>query len=487
MTTPDQEAKVRRLWAVEHWKVGTIATQLDLHTDAVKRILGLGVIRPDAPPRPCLADPYSGFIAETLERYPRLCASRLWDMVRERGYPGAERTLRDYVAKVRPGLRREVYLRTESLPGEQAQIDWAYVSKISVDGTERGLWMFVMVLSHSRAMWGEFVIDLTVHSLCRSLVRASQAFGGMTRQWLFDNPKIVVIEREGDAVRFHPTLRELCDEMHVEPRLCAVRRPEHKGKVERAIRYVRDRFLSGRMIASIADGNTAFLRFIDETAHARPHPVLAPETVANVFAEERPRLLLLPSPPPNTDAVIAVKVDRQAFVRFDTNRYSVPPQYAERTLSLVADDMTVRALSGAACVATHARSYGRRRIIEDSAHRAEIVSQRRQAADLKGRDRLRAVAPSFASLLERWALGGRSLAIQVTRAIKLLDLYGDEIFAAAVAEIVERGLHDVGALAVACDRRRRAQNRAVPIDVEMPSHIEDREVVPHDLETYDDH
>jgi hypothetical protein len=89
------------------------------------------------------------------------------------------------------------------------------------------------------------------------------------------------------------------------------------------------------------------------------------------------------------------------------------------------------------------------------------------------------------ALLERWALAGPSLAIQVTRAIKLLDLYGDEVFAAAVAEIVARGLRDTGALAVACDRLRKERNRPVPVDIDLPAHADDRDVVPHDLETYD--
>ena len=87
------------------------------------------------------------------------------------------------------------------------------------------------------------------------------------------------------------------------------------------------------------------------------------------------------------------------------------------------------------------------------------MAERRAAADLEGRDRLRAVAPDFGTLFERRALAGPSLAIQVTRAIKLLDLYGDGIFAAAVAELVARGLRDNGALAVACDRLRRDQRR----------------------------
>jgi signal transduction histidine kinase len=387
---------------------------------------------------------------------------------------------------VRPRTRREVYLRTEPLVGEQAQIDWAYVGKTAVPSGERGLWLFVLVLSHSRAIWGEFVIDLTVHSLCRSLVRAAAALGGVTRQWLFDNPKIVVLERRGDAVRFHPRLLELCAQMRVQPRLCAVARPQHKGRVERAIRYLRDRFLAGRTIYDVAHGNRELRSFIADIAHTRPHPILDSRTVADVLADERTRLLPLPEPLPDTDLVLPCVVDRQAFVRFETNRYSVPTAHAEHTLSVVVSDTTVRVLHGTSEVARHERCFGRRQVIEEPEHRAELLRERRAARDLKGRDRLLHVAPSFQAIIERWALGGHPLALRVARALKLLDLYGDHIFTRAVAELVAKNLCDVGALAVACDRLRHEQRRPPPLDVHLPAHVVDHDVIPHDLETYDD-
>jgi hypothetical protein len=325
-----------------------------------------------------------------------------------------------------------------------------------------------------------------VHSLCRSLVRAAKTLGGVSRQWLFDNPKTVVLERVGPAVRFHPVLLELCSAMRVQPRLCAVARPQHKGRVERAIRYLRDRFLAGRTITSIADGNRQLERFITDIGHARPHPVLAGRAVREMLAEEQARLLRLPDPLPPTDLVLPLHADTQAFVRFDTNRYSVGSEYAERALSLVADDQTVCLLDGVDEIARHPRCFGRRQILEQPAHRAELVRQRRAAADLKGRDRLRAVAPDFGVLLEQWALRGRSLAIQVSRAIRLLDLYGEDIFAAAVSELAAHQLSDLGALGVACDRLRRDRQRPVPIEIQLPAHIVDRDVVPHDLERYDE-
>jgi transposase len=148
-------------------------------------------------------------------------------MLCDRGFRGSARIVRLYAATVRAQKRREVFLHTELMIGEQAQVDWAYNGKIPVPGGERALWLFVIVLSYSRALWGEFVLDLSLQSLCRSLVRAARAFGGVTRQWLFDNPKTVAIERCGPAVRFHPTLLSLAADMRVQPRLRGVRQPQH--------------------------------------------------------------------------------------------------------------------------------------------------------------------------------------------------------------------------------------------------------------------
>jgi transposase len=193
-------------------------------------------------PAPLLAD--ETFVAETLKQYPRLRSTRLYDMLVERGYEGSVRSVRRYVQRVRPEPKTEVFLRTEPLIAEQAQIDWGYVGKILIDGCTRQLWVFVIVLAYSRAMWAELVIDLTASSLRRSLVRACLYFCGVTRQWLFDNPKIVVLERHGDAVRFHPELLTLSGQLCVALRLCGVRKPQQKGKVERAIRYLRERFFA---------------------------------------------------------------------------------------------------------------------------------------------------------------------------------------------------------------------------------------------------
>jgi transposase len=452
----------------------------------VKRVLG-HVVAIDAPARrPSLVQPFEDFVEQTLRQYPTLRATRLYDMLVERGYHGSLRTLRHYVSTVRPEPKSEAYLRLETLVGEQAQIDWAHVGRVRVDGGERSLWVFVIVLSYSRALWGELVFDLSVESLCRSLVRASAFFGGVTRQWLFDNPKTVVIERYGDAVRFHPTLLGLCAHLRVQPRLCAVARPEQKGRVERSIRYLRERFFAGRQMRGVEHGNDELRAFLVEIAQRRPHPRHTERTVADVFAEERARLLALPDPLPPTEYARPVVVDKTAFVRFDTNSYSVPPNVVGRTITLAADDRVVRLLDGEVELARHARTYGRRQIVEDPAHRAALLERRRVGREGSARDRLRAVCPTVDQLIERCVLDGRLVGTAVFRLGKLLELYGDAVFAEAVTDCISREVRDLGAVEVACEKRRRHRDLPVPVNVTMPRHIPDRDVVPHDLEDYDE-
>ncbi len=489
MTVPHVvEIEIKRLYEVEKWKVGTICAQLGVHEDVVKRVLGL--LKPKKPkrsrrPRWYKIAPYFEFIGQTLKQYPSLPSTRLYDMIVARGYTGSERTLCEYVSTVRPKPKREAFLRIEPLIAEQAQVDWAHVGRVKVPGGERALWLFVMVLAWSRAMWAEFVFDTTVHSLLRSLVRACTFFGGSCRQWLFDNAKTVVVERYGDAVRFHPLLLDLGGQYNAQLRVCAPYKPNQKGGVERAIRYIRSRHLSGRSIVSIEQGNRDIRAFIDEIAHKRPHPTRRGETVETSLSAERERLLPLPNPLPTVDLVMPVSVDKTAMVRFDRNIYSVAPKHAETTLTLVADDKRVRLLDGQTQVADHVRSWGRRQKIVASVHREELIQQKRGAAETSGRDRLRDSVPDIERLFERWVEAGRNLGCMTAQTLRLLDLYGADLLANAVNQAICRGTSDPGALAQLCEQHRSRRRLPVPIEIELGQHVPDWDVPPHDLERYD--
>ncbi len=485
--SPEVEAEIRRLYFAEHWKRGTIAAQLGVHADVVVRVLGSLGPKPGTPrPSARVLEPSQSFVDETLTRYPKLVATRLCDMLTARGYTGSLRTLRRYVRSARPKPKGEAFLRVQTFAGEQAQVDWAHVGELVVPGGRRPLWAFVMVLAYSRASFAELVVSLDIHSLRRSLVRASAFFGGSPRQWLFDNAKTVVIERRGALVRFHPELLDLAARLHVEPRLCAPRKPHEKGGVERAIRFFKERFFAARTFHSIEHGNRQLLDFIDQVAHRRPHPRFPERSVGEVFEEERPRLLTLPAPLPETDLTTPIAVDKTAFVKLDTNRYSVPAEYARATLTLVLSDTELRLLDKDREVARHTRCWGRNQWVETPAHRSALLAQKRAARDLKGRDRLRAEVPALETLFERWVLCGRNLGSMVTRTLGLLDAYGAAALREATDEMIARGTHDPGAMAILCEQRRKREGRAPPLVVSFGQHVREREVIPHDLGGYDD-
>ena len=213
-------AEIHRLHHAEQWPVGTIARQLGVHHDVVERVVDGSAVR--AAKRPSFVDAYIPFMTETLLLYPSLRATRLFDMLKERGFPGQPRTVREHAAVLRP-RHQEAFLRISSLIGEQSQIDWAFVQNVDVDGGKRPLWMFVIVLSWSRAMWAELCFGMDAACVARSLVRAGETFGGVTRQWLFDNPKTVVVDRHEQAIRFHPLLLSTTTALRVQPRLCTPR------------------------------------------------------------------------------------------------------------------------------------------------------------------------------------------------------------------------------------------------------------------------
>ena len=148
MIAKEKEAEILRLYHGEKWPVGTIAGQLGLHHTTVQRVLGQAGVDPKVvAPRPSMVDPFVPFIVEQLGKYPSLRSSRLFVMLKERGYPGGPDHLRRVICRLRPKKPAEAFQRLRTLPGEQAQVDWAHFGKLAIGRARRPLWAFVMVLS----------------------------------------------------------------------------------------------------------------------------------------------------------------------------------------------------------------------------------------------------------------------------------------------------------------------------------------------------
>lgn len=488
MIPPAQVAEIRRLFFAEHWRVGTIAAQLGVHPDTVRRALETDrFVRPSRP-RPSQLDPYRPFLQETLQRYPRLRATRLFEMVRARGYAGSVIQLRRVVRTLRPTPPAEAYLRLSVLPGEQAQADWGAFGTVRIGHATRPLSAFVLVLSWSRALHAVFTLDQTLESFLRGHVEAFAAFGGVPRAILYDNLRSAVLERQGEAIRFHPRLLELCGHYHFVPRPCAPARGNEKGRVERALQYLRSAFFAARAFRDVDDLNAQFVQWRDAVAHARRVPGDPTRTVAEALAAERARLLPLPEHPFETDLVRGVSSGKTPYIRFDRNLYSIPHTLVQVPLTLVASPTLVRLFHGPEEVASHLRSYDSGFTAEDPAHIRALVAAKRQASASTGRDQLQRAVPAVAELWERLAARGEPLGPQVRRLGQLLADYGAAELAAAVALALAREAPSAGVIAHLLERRRRARRQRPPVPVVLPAdpRVRDLAVISHPLESYDD-
>jgi transposase len=485
---PEVEAQILRLHHVEKWRRGTIARQLHVHHGTVTRVLAqAGLPRTDPPQRGSKVDPYLPLILETLQKYPELTASRLFAMVCERGYNGSPDHFRHVIACLRPRPPAEAYLRLRTLAAEQGQADWGHFGHLTIGRARRALMAFVMVLSYSRQIFLRFFLDARMENFLRGHVAAFAAWNGYCRVVLYDNLRSAVLERHGDAIRFHPTLLAFAAHYRFEPRPVAVARGNEKGRVERAIRYVRDSFFAARQFHDLDDLNRQAEDWCNGIAADRPCPEKKEVTVREAFAEEASKLLPLPDNPFPLTERVAVKVGKTPYVRFDLNDYSVPHTKVQRLLTVLADPDTVRIVDGAEVLARHPRSYDKGAQIEDPAHLQALVNDKRAARRHRGADRLATAVPAAHTLLQGAATRGNNIGAITAELLHLLDRYGAAELDAAIREALERGVPHPNAVRLALERRREQRNEAPPVAVELPDHIKTRDaaVKPHRLETYD--
>ena len=477
-TPPEIEAQILRYYHAERWRVGTIAAQLHVHRDTVARVLaqaGLPAV-PGVLHRPSAIEPYLPFIGQTLKQFPSLTAARLYAMVRERGYGGRPDHFRHLIARHRPRRAAEAYLRLRTLPGEQAQVDWAHFGHLQIGRARRPLMGFVMVLSWSRQIFLRFFLDARMESFLRGHVAAFEAWGGVARVALYDNLKSAVLERRGDAIRFHPTLLALAGHYRYEPRPVAVARGNEKGRVERSIRYIRDAFFAARRFTDLDDLNAQAAAWCMADAAERACPEDATMRVGQAFERERAHLLALPAAAFACEEIRAVSVAKTPYVRFDLNDYSVPATEVQRTLSVVACERQVRILDAQRVVAIHARSWDRGAVVEVKQHVQDLVDSKRAARAHRDTDRVVSAAPACGDLLRQAAERGEPLA-RMGRALgELLDQYGPAELQHAALDATRRGVPHVSAVRLALERRRLLRHDPPPVGVPLPEHIRQRDV-----------
>ena len=487
MIDPEMIVKIRQLYFAEHWKIGTIATQLGLHHDAVRAAIGSASF--NRARRELVSQstaPYLDFIRQTLKQYPRLRATRIFQMIRSRGYEGSVSQLRRVVAGLRPTVA-EAFLKLRTFPGEQGQADWAHFGNVQMGRARRRLSCFVITLSYSRALSLTFFFDQGLENLLRAHVEAFAEFQGAPRVILYDNMKQVVLRRRGEDVEFHPRILELAAHYHFAPKPCNPGRGNEKGRVERAIQFIRSSFFAARPFTTLEDFNRQAREWRDQVAHRRRWPEDDSRIVEEVLRDEQPRLLPLPAHPFDTDVLAAAHTGKTIYVRFDLNDYSIPPAVIGHPLTLQVSASRIRILNGRTIVAEHRRSWDRHQVIEDPAHRQALLEDKRRALGASPSRRLRSVVPESETLLDEAFRRGESIGRSTTKLMELLDDYGAEALRSAICLALERETPRVSSVAWLLQQRRRSERlRTRPVDLDRRPDLADLHVQPHHSGIYDE-
>jgi transposase len=355
-------------------KVAAIARQLGMDRKTVAKYVARGLEPPaygPRPPRPRATDPFLPYLRERLAAYPELTAVRLWRELKDRGFAGAYTAVKRAVAAVRPAAPLPVEVRFETPPGEQAQVDLARFEVAFADepGVKRVVWLFSLVLGHSRLIWARFVLHQDLQTVLRCHLAALEAIGGAPREILYDRMKTAVVgEEPGGLVIYNRALLDLARHYGFQPRACRPHRAKTKGKVERPFRYVREDFFLAGSFRDLDDLNLQLRHWLDTVANPRVHATTK-RVVNEAFAEERPALRPLPLVPYRAVLKLERRVSHEGMVSVAGNLYSVPDTTRRRVLEVhvLADE--IRIFEEGILVARHAPLEGRGQTRVDPAHR----------------------------------------------------------------------------------------------------------------------
>jgi transposase len=314
--------------------VSAIARRTGLDRKTIRKYVAKGLEPPaytPRPPRQTLVGPYEPYLRERLQAFPELSGRRLLRDIRALGYQGGYTVLKDFLRTVRPKPQVQFERRFETPPGKQAQVDFAFFKTVFTDQpeVERIVWLFSIVLGHSRLMWARFVARQDLPTVLRCHIAAFEAFGGVPEQILYDRMKTAVLGEVEDpdqparGIAYNAKLLDLAAHYGFLPKACKPYRAKTKGKVERPFRYVREDFFLARTFRNLDDLNAQFVQWLDQVANVRLHATTQ-RVVVEHFAEERGHLKALPTGPFNTVLALERRITRDGMVSVAGNLYSVP-------------------------------------------------------------------------------------------------------------------------------------------------------------------
>jgi len=313
-----------------------ISRMLDVDRKTVRKIITSKERgEPEVPRKEHLSqfDPYKDYILAKMEK--GLTIKRIYqDLVREHEISGTYSGVRHYVQKHRPP-KQDVFMVMHCLPGEEAQVDFGYIGKLNVGGKARKAWVFLMILSYSRYMYAKIVLDQNVKTFINCHISAFRYFKGVPQIVKVDNLKAAVIEADFYEPLMQRTYAEFASHYGFLPEPCRVYTPTDKGKVESAIKYVKDNCLKQRDFTDIEEADKFLSIWLETIANQRVHGTIH-KIPADLFQQnEEDALGALPTTEFTMSASDTAIVGTQCHICYCANYYSVPYQYVDFKVDVI--------------------------------------------------------------------------------------------------------------------------------------------------------
>ena len=343
-----------------------IAKKLGLSRNTVKKYLenpefpgSRGRIRK----RKSLLDPYRDNIKTWLEEDLDYTATWIYDRLTAMGFHGSYEIVKRKVGEIKAERQKIAYMRFETEPGYQGQVDFGEFQLERADGTIKKLYLFSMILGYSRRIYGELIEKCDLPTFLDCHIRAFEYFGGVPEEILYDRMRNVFIGKIAGRNKFNNTLMGFALHYGFKPEVAPAYAAWVKGKVERPYSFIREGFWRGYGFVCLETANRdlqSWLAKKEKRVHGTTH-----EVVLLRFAREKPHLKDLPRQAFDTSYRVYRKVHKDCTVRFESNSYVVPHTLVGKKIILRVKDATMRIFFDDSLVVTYDIPEGKGYLIQD--------------------------------------------------------------------------------------------------------------------------
>jgi transposase len=364
-----------------------ISKKLGIHRDTVKKY----ITQKKQPQyrkqkrRESILTPYHQMIRDWLEQ-DDYRATWIFDKLQSLGYSGGYDTVRYFVRDVKKQKAQLAYVRFETEPGRQAQMDWADFKVRNPDGSSFFVYLFAMLLGFSRAMFACFVDRCSLQAFMDSHTAAFHYLGGIPAEILYDNMRHVVIINKAGQRYLNPEIVDFASHYGFTPVSCPAYSPWVKGKVERPLDYIRERFWRGYCFESLQKANADLRHWLDTVANQREHGTHRQEVIDR-WHQEKSLLGPLPASDYDTSLKVFRKVYRDCLISYQANHYLLPHHVVGKRVMLKIKDGTIRFFYDDQLLVTYKQSDGRHQLVGNRFFYEQLKADRNQQKRKYGRNK----------------------------------------------------------------------------------------------------